>query len=279
MSFRHHRSRAYLQPGVWSMVLCLAVLAGRQVCGEGPANRGTTGTAVSAPAAAGEVLFAQRCQRCHGSDGKGRNAAAAPDFTSGPWHEERSDIQLVVSILEGKGTGMPAFDQSLKRADARNLVAYIRTLDPAHSTRAAKRLPSPEAADFEARFDRLQKQYEELAAELRKLDAPKKDTSSRPARRTSTATPPAAPARTAGTLYRQHCARCHGNDGRSPANRTPDFTSVSWHDQHTDAQVMRSIVDGTEQGMPSFRRRLSESEARGLVVYIRDFASSRTEGP
>src|SRR5262245_61370692 len=48
------------------------------------------------------------CARCHGNDHTGA-AGRVPNFTSRSWQQRRSDSQLLVSILEGKGSGMPPF--------------------------------------------------------------------------------------------------------------------------------------------------------------------------
>src|SRR5215831_18799060 len=61
--------------------------------------------------AAGAKLFQQHCVKCHGADGTGKPARAQqpeiPDFTAASWQARRSNAQLLVSILDGKGQTMP----------------------------------------------------------------------------------------------------------------------------------------------------------------------------
>ncbi len=82
----------------------------------------------------GGGLFQKSCARCHGRDGKGEVAhdslATIPDFTLRGWQQKRSDAQLLVSILDGKGTGMPAFRDKITRERARTIVTYIREYAP-----------------------------------------------------------------------------------------------------------------------------------------------------
>jgi mono/diheme cytochrome c family protein/uncharacterized membrane protein len=80
-------------------------------------------------------------------------------------------------------------------------------------------------------------------------------------------------------LFRQRCLKCHGADGTgSPARdllpEIPDFTGASWHGRRSDAQLLASILDGKDQ-MPSWRGKISEDQARGLVAHVRSFAPTR----
>jgi mono/diheme cytochrome c family protein len=111
--------------------------------------------------------YRQYCARCHGGDYTGRGAwrgRGIPDFTSGPWHEGRTDVELVVSILEGKGTQMPAFTGQLNEEQARDLVLLIRRAKPARPT-------TPEAGptDFTRRYASLYAELEELRKQYREL--------------------------------------------------------------------------------------------------------------
>jgi mono/diheme cytochrome c family protein len=110
---------------------------------------------------AGSRTFQRSCVRCHGNDGRGDEMRdtwpSIPDFTVGAWLEAHTDPQLVVSILDGKGTGMPTFRDKLSREQARELVAFIRSFGPP-TTRAVRRSPD----DFEARFQQLVAEIEGL---------------------------------------------------------------------------------------------------------------------
>jgi mono/diheme cytochrome c family protein len=113
-------------------------------------------------------LFQRFCARCHGTDGKGGNVrdsmAAIPDFSSGAWQAKRRDAQLAVSILDGKGTQMPAFRGKVPANQVREVVAVIRALGP-----ESNRVTSASPNDFEARFRDLLKEFEDLRQQQRAL--------------------------------------------------------------------------------------------------------------
>jgi mono/diheme cytochrome c family protein len=95
------------------------------------------------------------------------------------------------------------------------------------------------------------------------------------------ARPLAEPIQAARALYERRCQSCHGADGTGTALRDrnsslPDFTDRRWHDGHTDAQLVASILEGKGSRMPSFRRSLKEEQAQDLVEHaIRAFASRK----
>jgi mono/diheme cytochrome c family protein len=136
------------------------------------------------PAPAGELaaqirvgagLYQQFCLVCHGPGGTGSTVRSAmppiPNFTNRGWHQTRTDAQLVVSILEGKGTLMPPNSSRFTRDQARNLVAYIRAFGGVRS----EPLPAATDAEFEKSFRQLQKQWDELEKQLKKLKASGKE--------------------------------------------------------------------------------------------------------
>jgi uncharacterized membrane protein len=53
----------------------------------------------------------------------------------------------------------------------------------------------------------------------------------------------------------------------------PDFRDTTWQARRRDAQLLASILDGKGTRMPPWRDELSEEQARGLVAYVRSFAS------
>jgi mono/diheme cytochrome c family protein len=233
------------------------------------------------------ILFRQHCQRCHGADGTGRQGGL-PVFTSRTWQERRTDVQLVVSILEGKGTGMPGFRGRLNETQARSLVAHIRAFAPARSRTVAtdSSAPAASADDFATQFRQLQKEFDRLQRQLKELES----ASRHPSRSSVPAVEGSGDAkgvaklvRTGGPLYRRHCQRCHGADGKGDqeqinSDNCPDFSSLAWQEQRSDARLRASILKGTEGGMPAFRR-LSEAETRALVAYIRSFAQQPQTTP
>jgi mono/diheme cytochrome c family protein len=115
----------------------------------------------------GSVIFRQYCIICHGPDGTGNIMRAAmppiPNFTDPTWHERNaSDARLLTSILEGKGTLMPANNSRITRDQARDLVAYVRSFGPGVAATSA---PTTES-DFDRAFRQLQRQWDELERQL-----------------------------------------------------------------------------------------------------------------
>jgi mono/diheme cytochrome c family protein len=115
-------------------------------------------------------LFEQRCARCHEEDGTGSslrdNVPQIPNFRNRAWHVGRSDVELVVAILEGKGTRMPAFAGRISEPEARALVKHIRAFEPSSRPRTV----AP-ATDFDRRFRELQMELEDLRKRFWKLAA------------------------------------------------------------------------------------------------------------
>ena len=87
----------------------------------------------------------------------------------------------------------------------------------------------------------------------------------------------------AGDLFRNNCARCHGADGRgdTPLGQTykaPDFTDPEWWEKHsniTTSASLVSIVSNGKGGMPAFGKKLSRTEIRRLVGYVRRFKNQK----
>jgi putative heme-binding domain-containing protein len=117
----------------------------------------------------GRKLFHQYCFLCHGADGKGTSMRPVlppiPDFTSPAFHKEHSDAQLRISILEGKGTLMPANRGRVTEDQAEQLVAFVRTFGP--KLFAVK--PVASDSDFERAYRQLEDQWNELEKELQKI--------------------------------------------------------------------------------------------------------------
>ncbi len=73
------------------------------------------------------------------------------------------------------------------------------------------------------------------------------------------------------TLFKQHCAMCHGADGRG---QTPMGKRLNLKDLHspeiqkqTDAELTTTIRDGKGK-MPPFKSKLKPEEIHDLVTYI-----------
>jgi mono/diheme cytochrome c family protein len=118
------------------------------------------------PAAPG--LYRSYCQRCHGkldgTDTVKKRAKNLPDFMSTLWHASHTDLELRVSILNGKGSSMPNFSDRLSEAQAQELVLFIRGLNPERA-----RSVQPRTDDFENRFLRLQQEFDRLNRQFKEL--------------------------------------------------------------------------------------------------------------
>src|SRR6266436_10381312 len=88
----------------------------------------------------------------------------------------------------------------------------------------------------------------------------------------------------AGDLFRNNCARCHGADGAGDTplghtNNAPDFTDPDWWRKHSDITNTRSlvsIVSHGKAGMPAFGKKLTRSEIRRLVDFVRRFRNQKS---
>ena len=85
-----------------------------------------------------KTLFAEKCARCHGADGRGRTVTGemlgAPDFTDESWWKgDRTDARLMTSVTEGREE-MPPFGRKLTRREIAALVAYVRRFDKSPDT-------------------------------------------------------------------------------------------------------------------------------------------------
>jgi mono/diheme cytochrome c family protein len=153
--------------------LCLLVGVGTGARGAKPRPGQSEPRVTPAVAAKDEQIafaakfFRRHCASCHGENFTGAESRdqtpEIPDFTSGAWQKSRSDAQLFVSILDGKGKRMPAQHGRLDRDKARAMVAFIRQVGPSR--------PAPTTAedDFERRFAELQQQLDELREQYRRL--------------------------------------------------------------------------------------------------------------
>jgi mono/diheme cytochrome c family protein len=117
----------------------------------------------------GGVIFGQFCYVCHDHDGTGNvqraNFPPIPNFKDPDWQKTKTDAELVTSILEGKGTLMPANGDRITRDEAKDLVAYIRSFGPAPPPAAE----APPDTEFWRRWQELRRQYDELERQLQAL--------------------------------------------------------------------------------------------------------------
>lgn len=79
---------------------------------------------------AGEKVYKAKCASCHGADGKGATPAGkatkARDFCSEDVKKETDDEWTTI-IVKGKNK-MPGYDKKLSESEAKEVVAYIRSL-------------------------------------------------------------------------------------------------------------------------------------------------------
>ena len=77
------------------------------------------------------------------------------------------------------------------------------------------------------------------------------------------------------SIYVEHCAGCHGSEGKGDGYRIlgPDpanLTSPSTQ-KKSDSTLLRTIHEG-KPNMPSWKVRLSEQESRDVLAYVRTLA-------
>jgi len=93
-----------------------------------PGHASTVSTSASVVVST-EVLYRQKCSKCHGADGSGETSLGrifnAPDFTDGGWWAKHSSGELVNIIVRGK-KNMPAFGKKLIRAQIASLAVYVQ---------------------------------------------------------------------------------------------------------------------------------------------------------
>lgn len=71
-------------------------------------------------------------------------------------------------------------------------------------------------------------------------------------------------------IFMQHCAACHGEDGKGTLPNAPDLTSSQWQRNVSDAQMTATIKTGKGL-MPGWKDQLSEDTIAALVKYVREF--------
>jgi mono/diheme cytochrome c family protein len=79
----------------------------------------------------------------------------------------------------------------------------------------------------------------------------------------------------AKTLFARNCATCHGADGRGETaegevSGVPDMTDRKWQESISEKRMAISVRQGRGI-MPSFEKKLSQSEIDSLVAHVRNF--------
>ena len=77
-------------------------------------------------------------------------------------------------------------------------------------------------------------------------------------------------------LFKERCARCHGEDGRGQTVigqmvGAPNFTDENWwSEEKNERRFVRSITEG-KGDMPAFGKKLTRPEIKGLAAYVKTF--------
>jgi mono/diheme cytochrome c family protein len=86
----------------------------------------------------------------------------------------------------------------------------------------------------------------------------------------------------AKAIYMAECAQCHGEHGKGDgpdaimhSSAPADLTDTAHMNGITDGEIFYQISEGRKP-MPSFKRRLTEEERWGLVLFVRSFARNST---
>lgn len=74
-------------------------------------------------------------------------------------------------------------------------------------------------------------------------------------------------------LYQQHCAKCHGDNGRANTLRgwlsfAQNLSKAKWQDRTSDDEIIAAIQQGPG-AMPAYADKLSADEQQALVQYVR----------
>jgi mono/diheme cytochrome c family protein len=70
-------------------------------------------------------------------------------------------------------------------------------------------------------------------------------------------------------LFKQYCAKCHGEDGKANTPKgsqlmARDFTDAEFQASKTDAQLIETVTKGHED-MPPFGKKLTAEQIESLV--------------
>jgi mono/diheme cytochrome c family protein len=96
----------------------------------------TSAMLLASPAAFadGAALYAKSCASCHGKDGAGNTKmgkkAGAKDYTTAEgqkWTDAEGVKAILEGVKDGDKTKMKGFTGKVTEAEAKELVAYIRT--------------------------------------------------------------------------------------------------------------------------------------------------------
>jgi mono/diheme cytochrome c family protein len=81
-------------------------------------------------------------------------------------------------------------------------------------------------------------------------------------------------------LFREYCAKCHGEDGKANTPKgkqlmARDFTDAEWQSAESDRDLIKVVTKGGED-MPAFGKKLSKEQIEKLVKEdVRGFAKKK----
>ena len=81
-------------------------------------------------------------------------------------------------------------------------------------------------------------------------------------------------------LFKQYCAKCHGEGGNADTPKgqkmkARDFTDAEWQQSEKDANLIKSVTEGKDD-MPPFGKKLTKEQIEGLVKSdVRGFAAKK----
>jgi mono/diheme cytochrome c family protein len=234
-------------------------------------------SAIGAPAPESHLtaanVYGSYCFACHDTTGKGNPQIREvmkeiPDFTSVAWQKSRSDTDFSRAILLGKGKFMLPSSDKLGSVDIKEMVALVRGFQEGKQVVPVEepKLPGPPAPVIvTAPSEPLSIPLVTTQKAGQPLVAPPGETAAR--------------IRTGATIFRQFCIVCHGVDGKGTLMRPvlppiPDFTNPAFHKEHTDVQLLISILNGKGTLMPANVGRITEGQAGDLVAFVRSFGPS-----
>jgi cbb3-type cytochrome c oxidase subunit III len=84
-------------------------------------------------------------------------------------------------------------------------------------------------------------------------------------------------------LYVDHCADCHGLDGRGNTAREmgqpyADLTDDVWKFGGDDTSIANAIREGSFDLMPGFQQQLNDQQIQELVAYLRVLRKRAADG-
>jgi cytochrome c oxidase cbb3-type subunit 3 len=84
--------------------------------------------------------------------------------------------------------------------------------------------------------------------------------------------------RSASSLFRNHCAACHGEDAGGQANLFPSLADRNWQWGGEPAQLEQTIMAGRQAVMPPWQAALGDAGVAEVADYVIALARARASG-